>query len=62
MIFADDKILVNFNDNWEELKQNVECDLQNNYNWMEKKLLPLIINKSVCPNSHKIDTTVNQLK
>lgn len=42
-IFADDKMLVNFNDSWEELKQNVECDLQNIYNWMEKNLLSLNI-------------------
>lgn len=47
-MFADDIALVNFEDNWETLKQTVEIDLRFIYDWMGKNLLSLNINKSVC--------------
>lgn len=47
-MFADDIALVNFEDNWEKLKHTVEIDLRHIYDWMEKNLLSLNINKSVC--------------
>lgn len=47
-MFADDIALVNFKDNWEKLKHTVEIDLRHIYDWMEKNLLSLNINKSVC--------------
>jgi len=45
---ADDIALVNVEENWEKLKEIVELDLQFVYNWMEKNLLSLNINKTVC--------------
>jgi len=47
-MFADDTALVNVEENWEKSKEIVELDLQFVYNWMEKNLLSLNINKSVC--------------
>jgi hypothetical protein len=47
-MFADDKALVNTEENWSKLKEIVEIDLQLVYNWMEKNLLSLNVNKSVC--------------
>jgi len=47
-MFADDTALVNFEDNWRKLKQTVEVDLRYIYDWMDKNLLSLNINKSVC--------------
>ncbi|KAF0690917.1 Uncharacterized protein FWK35_00037654, partial [Aphis craccivora] len=47
-MFADDIALVNTEENWSKLIDIVETDLQLVYNWMEKNLLSLNVNKSVC--------------
>jgi hypothetical protein len=57
-MFVDDIALVNFEDNWEKLKQTVEIDVRYIYDWMKKNLLSLNINKSVCM---PIVTTRSQL-
>lgn len=47
-MFADDIALVNTEENWSKLIEIVEIDLELVYNWMEKNLLSLNVNKSVC--------------
>lgn len=47
-MFTDDIALVNFEYNWEKLKQTDEIDFRFIYDWMGKNLLSLKINKSVC--------------